>query len=518
MKMHSVFNDVLGPVMHGPSSSHTAASQRIGLMARELLGGEPASATFIFDRNGSFGRVFRFQGSDLAFASGVMGWPLADDRFLDALDIAQQRGIEISFTVGEIPGEEHPNAVEIDMASRDGHRLRAKARSVGGGSVEIVSVDDWPVLITGEAHELLVTMERGAEPPVRGLLARDGEAVGEPNRAERGEQVLLHARSRSALDAEARRELESLAGLHLVRTASPVVFVRKGEALFSSGAEMVAAAEERGCSLGQLTLAYEAKLLGLPEKEVAAEMGRRFDVMEAAVRKGLDGDSLPAMQLLSPTARDVYRAEAEGRLAIGGLHTRAAARAMAVMHVNGGMGLVCAAPTGGSAGAIPGVVVTLAEERGLSRDKTVLALFAASAVGLVFLGRGTFAAEEAGCQVEIGAAGAMAAAAVVEAAGGNASQAADAAAVSLQNTMGSVCDLVQGVVEIPCHTRNAVAASSAFVCADLILGGYVNPIPLDETIDASIAVGRSLPPELRCTARGGLAATPSAQTMPRRRE
>ena len=107
--------------------------------------------------------------------------------------------------------------------------------------------------------------------------------------------------------------------------------------------------------------------------------------------------------------------------------------------------------------------------------------------------------------------------AVVEAAGGDAAQAADAAAISFQNTMGSVCDLVQGIVEIPCHTRNAVAASSAFVCADLILGGYRNPVPLDETVDAVLASGRMLPAELRCTARGGLAVTPSARDLKRRR-
>jgi L-serine dehydratase len=111
----------------------------------------------------------------------------------------------------------------------------------------------------------------------------------------------------------------------------------------------------------------------------------------------------------------------------------------------------------------------------------------------------------------------MAAAAVVEAVGGTARQAADAAAVAFQNSMGSVCDLVQGIVEIPCHTRNATAASSAFVCADLVMGGYDNAIPLDETIDTVLAVGKMLPPELRCTARGGLAASPSARTMKRLR-
>jgi L-serine dehydratase len=161
-------------------------------------------------------------------------------------------------------------------------------------------------------------------------------------------------------------------------------------------------------------------------------------------------------------------------------------------------------------------MVTLVEEKRLDDETTALALLAASAIGLIVAGRATFAAEVAGCQVEIGAAGAMGAAAVVEAAGGSAGQAADAAAISLQNTMGSVCDLVQGMCEIPCHTRNAVAASSAFVCADLILGGYANPIPLDETIDAVYASGKMLPAELRCTALGGLAVTPSALALGRK--
>jgi L-serine dehydratase len=223
------------------------------------------------------------------------------------------------------------------------------------------------------------------------------------------------------------------------------------------------------------------------------------------------------MQLLRPTAGKISRAEAEGRLPVGGLHARAAAGAMAVMHVSNSMGVVCAAPTGASSGVIPGIIVTLAEERKLSREKIALALLAAGAVGLIILRRATFAAEVVGCQVEIGAAGAMGAAAVVEMAGGSAAQAADAAAISLQNTMGSVCDLVQGICEIPCHTRNAVAASSAIVCADLIVGGYENPVPLDETVDAVFSSGKLLPPELRCTALGGLAFAPSALGMPRLR-
>ena len=183
---------------------------------------------------------------------------------------------------------------------------------------------------------------------------------------------------------------------------------------------------------------------------------------------------------------------------------------MAVMHVDGAMGVVCAAPTGGSAGVIPGALITLAEAKHLDREQVGLALLASGLVGVVVAERATFAAEVAGCQVEIGAAGAMAAAAVVDACGGSVSQALDAAAISFQNTMGLVCDLVQGMVEIPCTTRNAVAAANAFINADLILGGYQNPIPLDQTIDAVLAVGRAMPKELLCTSQGGLAVTPAA--------
>ncbi len=159
------------------------------------------------------------------------------------------------------------------------------------------------------------------------------------------------------------------------------------------------------------------------------------------------------------------------------------------MHVDSAMGVVCAAPTGGSAGVIPGALVTLAEERQLSREQIGRALLASGLIGVIVAQRATFAAEVCGCQVEIGAAGAMAGAAVVDALGGSADQAAHAAAISFQNTMGLVCDLVQGMVEIPCTTRNAIAASNAFLNADLVLGGYLNPIPLDETIDAVYAVG-----------------------------
>jgi L-serine dehydratase len=305
--------------------------------------------------------------------------------------------------------------------------------------------------------------------------------------------------------------LKELDGVYRVLVTTPFFYSLIGEILFTNGKELVDYASKNNLSLGRAALSYESKLLGISKSDAMKEMYRRYLIMKRGAENGLkltDG-----MQLLTPTAGTIWEAEKEGKVAVGGLHTRAAARALAVMHVNSSMGVVCAAPTGGAAGTLPGVILTLVEEKKLDPDETALALFAASAIGLVLAIRGTFAAEVAGCQVEIGAAGAMGAAAVVEAVGGSAEDACDAASIAFQNSLGSVCDMVQGIVEIPCHTRNAVAASSAFVCADLILGGYINPIPIDETIDCVMSVGKMLPSELRCTAMGGLALAPSGIAM-----
>ncbi len=510
MEFISIFNDVLGPVMRGPSSSHTAGSYHIGRLVRSLLGEDAATASFTFDRDGSYAKTYRQQGVDLALASGLLGWPITDGRFARALAVAPERGLKLRFRIARLEKADHPNTVRMELVSKSGRELEATAKSVGGGMIALTEIDGWPVLLDGKSHEVLVLAGARQARAVERILAADGLLAGPPVRSTKGGKVFLSFKRKAPVGAEARALLGQLPGIHGIWSAPPLFYIKKGEPLFLSGTEMVEAARRKRLSLGRIALAYEAGLLGLTEKEVTAEVLRRYGIMRDSVRREL------GMRLLKPSAGRFFRSEARGILAAGGLHARAAARALAAMHVSNSMGIVCAAPTGGSAGVLPGVMVTLVEEKRLDLEATALALLAASAIGLIIARRATFAAEVAGCQVEIGAAGAMGAAAVVEAAGGSAGQAADAAAISLQNTMGSVCDLVQGMCEIPCHTRNAVAASSAFVCADLILGGYANPIPLDETVDAVFASGKMLPAELRCTALGGLAVAPSALALGRK--
>lgn len=508
----SILNDVLGPIMRGPSSSHTAGAYRIGTVARSLLGETPSSARMTFHPDGSYAPTYQVCGVDRAFACALLEIPMTDERFHDALNLAADAGTDIRFDVRPFKDADHPNQVEIALEGESGRRLWATAKSVGGGAVLFSRLEDWPVEITGKSHELLVECRADAAQQVACLLQVPDSLQAGLTQETRDGRSLLCSRGADALPAALLAALEGIAGVERVWRVQPVFFVRRGDPIFTSAEEMIVAAERRAGSLGRTALEYECELLGFNEDQALEEMSRRLAVMERSVNAGLAEQNI-RMQLLRPTARAIMEADDAGELPVGGLHARAAARAMAVMHINNSMGVVCAAPTGGSAGTIPGVLTSLQHQRSIGRPQMLLALFAAGAIGLIVARRATFAAEIAGCQVEIGAGGAMAAAAVVEACGGTPRQAADAAAIAFHNCIGLVCDPVHGACEIPCHTRNAVAASSAFTCADLIMGGYENPIPLDETIDAVLTVGQMMPRELRCTALGGIAVTPSALAL-----
>jgi L-serine dehydratase len=507
MKPVSIFNEVIGPIMRGPSSSHTAASFHLGKLIRDLLEGDPDKIIISFAKNGSYAEVYHQQGSDLGFATGIIGEEITSEGFENALQVAEGAGIDIKFKVKEFNQPVHPNTIEITGISKKGLKINVLAKSVGGGAVQLDELNGWPVYITGDSFDVIIEINERISDTVSQLISQSEWNIGISEQIKGSKKLIVHKRSQP-LEKDTLKELRELEGVNRVWVTTPFFYPPVGNALFTNGQEMMSYAHKNNLSLGMVSLTYESKLLGISESDALKEMYRRYLIMKSGVENGFNLNN--GMQLLTPTAGKIWNAEKEGKLAIGGLHTKAAVRALAVMHVNSSMGVVCASPTGGAAGTLPGVITTLVEEKELNEEETALAMFAASAIGLILAIRGTFAAEVAGCQVEIGAAGAMGAAAVVEVAGGSAGQACDAASISFQNTMGSVCDLVQGIVEIPCHTRNAVAASSSFVCADLILGGYINPVPLDETIDAVMSVGKMLPRELRCTALGGLALAPSA--------
>ncbi|MEG0766304.1 MAG: L-serine ammonia-lyase, iron-sulfur-dependent, subunit alpha, partial [Clostridia bacterium] len=189
----------------------------------------------------------------------------------------------------------------------------------------------------------------------------------------------------------------------------------------------------------------------------------------------------------------------------GALLGRAAARALAIAECNACMGKIVAAPTAGSCGIVPGVLLTVQEARGFSDDALIDALFTAAGIGMVIAKRASISGAEGGCQAECGTAAAMAAAALVELGGGTPAQAASACAFALMNSMGLVCDPVGGLVEIPCVFRNVMGAANALTAADLALSGIPCLLPCDEVIDAMRRVGDALPASLRETGEGGCA-------------
>lgn len=273
--------------------------------------------------------------------------------------------------------------------------------------------------------------------------------------------------------------------------------------------ELLAAAAETG-SLSSAALAREAEDANETPEQVLARMDDALAVMESAIERGLAGDAHSLSGLVGGDAKLV--AENAPRLSGDGLST-AIARALAVGEVNASMGRIVAAPTGGASGVLPAVLTTIAERVGATREATVLALVTAAGLGAVIAARATLSGAAGGCQAEIGSAAAMAAAAATELAGGTPEQCGHAASFALQGLLGLACDPVGGLVEVPCVARNATGTAVALAGIEMALAGATFPIPLDEVIVAMGLVGKSMPPSLRETARGGLARTPTGQAI-----
>ncbi len=274
--------------------------------------------------------------------------------------------------------------------------------------------------------------------------------------------------------------------------------------------QLLQTAEVGGISLGQAVLQMEAAVLQLPEADLYRQMAEHLQVMRASVQRGTHEEVRSLSGLSGGAAKSLSN---HGNRLLGGMVKQAMAYALAVSEVNAAMGKIVAAPTAGSSGVLPGVLLAAAEELQVADHELIMALFAAAGVGQVIGQVASLSGAEGGCQAECGSAAAMAAVGVVQLAGGTPRQALHAGALALKNGMGVVCDPVAGLVEVPCIKRNALHAITALGAAELALSGIESAIPFDEVIEAMGEVGRSMPRELRETALGGLARTKTAQEI-----
>jgi len=284
--------------------------------------------------------------------------------------------------------------------------------------------------------------------------------------------------------------------------------------MFDSILEAVEAAERDGISLGELAIRREAEAGLRTREEVESNLHRALDVMRNAVERGLEGDLRSVSGLVGGDAAKL--AASNGPLS-GTPFVTALAAALAVQEVNAAMGVIVAAPTAGGAGVLPGTLLGLAKHRGSSDHELVMALATAGLVGAVVAVRASLSGAEGGCQAETGAAAGMAAAAGVELLGGTPRQAMHAVAVTMQGTLGLVCDPLGGLVEVPCVYRNATGAAMALAGIEMALAGVGFPIPVDEVIDTMGEIGREMDVRYRETAGGGLAATPTGRRLAKER-
>ena len=279
---------------------------------------------------------------------------------------------------------------------------------------------------------------------------------------------------------------------------------------FKNAKELLALGQEKKLPISEVMRQREI-LLGETTAEIVDQrMDRVLEIMKDAAFSPIKDPVISMGGLIGGEARKLCEFHDLGKSLCGNVLGKGITYAMATLETNASMGLIVASPTAGSAGIVPGMMLALQEVYGFSDKKIRQALFNAGAIGYLAMRNATVAGAVGGCQAEVGIASAMAASAAVELLGGTPLQCTYAASTVLMNMLGLVCDPVGGLVEYPCQNRNAAGVSNALIAAEMSLAGIPQFIPLDEMIDAMYTVGKKLPAELRETALGGCAATPSA--------
>lgn len=279
---------------------------------------------------------------------------------------------------------------------------------------------------------------------------------------------------------------------------------------FKNAKELLALCQEKNLPISEVMRQREILLGETTAKIVDQRMDRVLEIMKDAAFSPIKNPVKSMGGLIGGESRKLYEFQFQGKSLCGNVLSRSITYAMATLETNASMGLIVASPTAGSAGIVPGLMLALQEVYGFSDEKIRQALFNAGAIGYLAMRNATVAGAVGGCQAEVGIASAMAASAAVELLGGTPLQCTYAASTVLMNMLGLVCDPVGGLVEYPCQNRNAAGVSNALIAAEMSLAGITQFIPLDEMIDTMYTVGKKLPAELRETALGGCAATPSA--------
>lgn len=495
--------------MRGPSSSHCAASLRIGRICRDLMDGDIRQVQIEFDPDGSLATTHKGQGSDMGLFGGFLGWTADDERLPEYLQGVAAAGIDIHIAIQPI-GATHPNTYKITLTnSRETRKLTAI--STGGGMIEIIQIDDAEVSMAGDYYQTLIYVHES------GALVEYLERVfpADEIAVRQGERTFIEIKANRFLPEDICREISQSDQVLAIKKLHPVlpVLARKNlQVPFITAEEMIAYNEDKHLTLWELALAYESMRGGISKEEVFKQMHKILQIMQHAISQGLKGTNY-ADRILGPQSLGYKKQMEAQELVEGDVLNHIILYTSTMMEVKSSMGVIVAAPTAGSCGALPGAVIGTGTALQLSDDDLVKALLAAGMIGVFIAAHATFAAEVGGCMAECGSGSGMAAAAIVVLKQGTLEQALGAASMALQSSLGMICDMIADRVEAPCLNRNVLAATHALSCANMALANYNHLIPLDEVIETMKRVGDALPNTLRCTGLGGLAITPTAKKI-----
>ncbi len=505
----SIFNDVIGPVMRGPSSSHCAAALRMGRFCRDLMNKNITEVYIEFDPNGSLATTHSGQGSDMGLFGGLLGWEADDERLKDYERHIEEAGIDIKIDIHPI-GATHPNTYKITLKNEtETHQV--VGLSTGGGMIEIIEIDASPVSMLGDFYVSLIYFNSSAAETLKYIKKLDfGEAS-----LHKGSQQFIAIQSNQADHQKLLDKITGLDQIDYVRNVSPILPITSRKNLkvpFITVAEMLEFNKGKDLNLWELAIAYESERGNISKTEVISRMEVIVDIMQNAIDLGLKGTHYQDRILGSQSL--VFKKKMEQKkLVPGDVLNNAVLFTSAMMEIKSSMGVIVAAPTAGSCGALPGTLIGTATTLKQPKEKIVRALLAAGLIGVFITEHATFSAEVGGCMGECGSASGMAAAGVVVLQDGTLKQALAAASMALQSSLGLICDTIADRVEAPCLNRNVMAASTAISSANMALSDYDQVIPLDEVIETMKRVGDAIPHTLRCTGLGGLAITKTAKKI-----
>jgi len=509
--------DVVGPIMHGPSSNHTGGANRIGYIAMMLMGSQPEKIRLGF--HPVYMDSYMGQRSHIALIAGCLGWREYDSESLNSL--AEAKSLGIPWEAYPITERERSRNTMRVVGQIGGETWEINGDSIGGGNIIIdlinglkthIDGNDWVAVLIADNAELLESAKDFLCGATKlSLKTQDqGQCLGE-------KWLFVGVCANKPLSSE---ELPAALvaavqeGRLVWRMLPPIYkFSYCGaEPLFSTFAELAELCKDR--DLLDVAIEYECRRSAVSRQDVLDEAEFMVEMIVAALEKG-EKDSIPLIGGFTDPddGKKLLKWSCSGKTVVNEMFAKGLGRAVILAQMNASAGRIVAAPTGGSAGGLPGALFSAAERYEIDRKGLAKAFIVAAAMGLIIGNQASFSGTIGGCQSEVGIGAAMGAGGICWMAGGSYEQIIQGAIIALKNVLGLSCDPPASAVEIPCIKRNAMGTAMSFFGAEMAMAGVKSGIAPDDVVEALADTQRLLPTELKFSHCGGLATTKSGLVL-----